>query len=82
MLVSALNHAFAGLQLQERRFVHHAERIARWGSVPSESAPDSSPGDIAHDIAGIKLAARGYEANLAVVKVADDMIGTIVDLLA
>ena len=89
MLVSALNHALQGLQLNQERFVRHADRISRWGTIDSATAAtdatdatDATEGDLVGDMVGLKSARLGYGANLAVVRAADEMLGTLIDALA
>ncbi len=38
--------------------------------------------DLAREMVGLTTSRRGYEANLAVVRAADDMLGTLLDALA
>lgn len=44
---------------------------------------EAGPGvDLAQEMVGLTTSRRGYEANLAVVRAADDMLGTLLDALA
>lgn len=43
--------------------------------------PESNNVDLAEEITGTMIGRRGFEANLAVVKVKDELIGTVMDLL-
>lgn len=75
MLTPALASALQGLQLNQRRFAEHAHAISRSGDT-------SQPVDPTRDMAGILVSRRGYEANLAVAKRADEMLGSLIDILA
>lgn len=75
MLTPALASAVQGMQMNQRAFARHAERIAAWG------APEA-PCDPVADVVGILVSSRGYEANVAVASRVDEMLGTLVDILA
>jgi hypothetical protein len=88
-MIAALNHAILGMHLHEDRFASHARRISRWGTnetphADAETSPLAVPEvpDPVRDVAGILISRRGFEANLAVARTADEMVGTLVDLLA
>ncbi len=76
MVTGALSSALAGMQSNQRAFARHAERVAAVGTGPP--APDVSLED---ELVGVMQARRGYEANLAVARAADDMLGTLIDVL-
>lgn len=80
MISSALNSALQGLAWQQKAFAEHAERIASWHPVEPGSTEESV--DLPREMVGLLVAKRGYQANLAVVKAADEMLGTLVDILA
>jgi hypothetical protein len=83
LLVSALHHALHGLRLNEERFVRHADRIARLGALETgPEGPEEAAGDVVGGMVGLKIASLGYRANLAVVRTADEMLGTLIDTLA
>ena len=77
MVTSALSSALAGLQYNQRSLARHADRIASYGGDPP-------PADVSleKEMVGVLEARRGYEANLAVVRASDDMIGSLLDVLA
>ena len=75
MLISMLGTGIYGYQKNLQRFEEHADRISRWGTA-------ESVGSEAEDVAGLLTAQRGAEANLAVIKTADQMLGSLIDILA
>jgi len=71
----AMSSALSGLQWSQRSFERHAHEISRSGLAPdAELRPE--------DICGLMTAERGYEANLAVLRRTDDMLGSLLDILA
>ena len=77
-MFGAINTALAGMQRNQEAFGRHADRIARWG-LETGSGDDI---DLATELTGVLTSRRGYEANLAVVRAADDMLGSLLDVLA
>lgn len=75
MITPALASALEGMQMNQRAFARHAERIARTGDPAVQLDPTA-------DLVGVLVSQRGYEANLAVASRADEMVGTLIDLLA
>lgn len=71
----AMASALSGLQWNQRSFDHHAEAISRAGTSPEASLRPEN-------IVGLKIAGHGFEANLAVLRKSDDMIGSLLDVLA
>ncbi len=76
MTVSGLGAALQGIEHNKRRFEAQAETIARAGT--SGEPLDDLPGAFA----GLQVARRGMEASFAVVRSADEMLGTLLDVLA
>jgi len=79
MLGSIMGTAVQGLQSEQNRFSHHAGKISRWGTA---AAPDQATLNPEREMVGLMQSQRGIEANLAVVRAADDMLGTLIDVLA
>ena len=77
MISSVFASALNGMQTNQRSLARHAERIADWGT-------SSAPGDVSleHELVGVMQSRHGYEANLAVARAADDMLGSLIDVLA
>lgn len=71
-MTNAMDAALTGLQSRLDSLDRTAARIAR-------SAPDDdTPGDLVQ----LMIDQRGLQAEIAVLKTADEMVGTILDLLA
>jgi hypothetical protein len=63
----------------------HEPAVASRGTGDSAVQPLLAPGpaaDPVRDLTGLLLARRGWEANLAVLRSADTMLGTLIDRLA
>ena len=80
MINSAIGSATQGLQSNQQSFLSAAQRISRFGG--SESPNEVDDFTLEKDMVQILTSRRGYEANLNVVKVADEMLGTLIDTLA
>lgn len=76
-MISAMNQALIGLQMNQGRMQQHASRISRAGRPGG-----ADPIDPATEVVGSQVAQRGYEANLAVLRTSDEMVGTLLDVLA
>ncbi len=76
-MIQAMNSALQGLSMNQSRWELHASRIARDGAAATRP---SMP--LATAIVGARSAQRGYEANLAVLETADEMLGSLIDVLA
>jgi len=71
-VIPAMNSALFGIHESLRRFDETASRLAV-----------TAPGDdLAGDLVGLKVAKYGVQANVAVVQAADEMTGTLLDILA
>ncbi|MFO7608367.1 MAG: hypothetical protein R6X35_04110 [Candidatus Krumholzibacteriia bacterium] len=77
-MIGAYAAALSGLQANQRSFARHAERVAAWGT----SADQADEVHLERELVGVLQARRGYEANLAVARAADRMLGTLIDVLA
>ncbi len=75
MLVSGLTAALQGIQLNQDRFASAADRIARHTTM-------DAPEDVTRDLVDLKTARYGMRAILAVFRAADEMVGTLLDVLA
>ena len=75
MIGSVMSTALNGLQNHQRTFARHAGSISRAGTAPdAELRPE--------DMVGLMTSQRGYEANLGVLKRSDEMLGTLLEVLA
>lgn len=81
-MISAMNSALQGMQTQRSALAQHADRISRWGTQSSETGTAEPPINIQEEMIGVLQARRGFEANLPVIKAADEMLGSLIDMLA
>jgi flagellar basal body rod protein FlgC len=70
--ITAVQAALFGLRMNLDRYNRTAARIAR--TAPLD--------DLAENMADLIVSKRGFEANLATFKSADEMIGSLLDTLA
>jgi hypothetical protein len=77
-VIDAISSALSGMQRNQEAFGRHADRIARSG-LESEGGETI---DLSKELVGAMVARRGYEANLPVIRAADDMLGSLLDALA
>ena len=75
MFHAVQSSALQGMQSNQRAFERHADAISRCGDP-------AGPGLLPRDVAGLMVAGRGFEANLAVLSRTDDLLGTLIDVLA
>ena len=80
MMIHGLNSALQGIQKNLQDFQKHADRISQWGT--SDVGADGQGIDLAEEMVGVLTARRGYEANLPVIRAQDEMLGTLIDILA
>ncbi len=76
MISTAMNQALLGIQTNHNHFQASAQGIAR------ALAPGSEARDLPEHEVGLLRARHGLEANLNVVKAADEMLGSLIDTLA
>ena len=76
MISSAMNHALRGIQANQNLFQTSAQGLSR------TLAPGQEGGDLLEHEVGLLRARHGLEANLVVVKAADEMLGSLIDTLA
>ncbi len=76
MTMSGLTTAVQGIQLNRSRFAATGDRITR------AAITDAPTEDLTRDLVGLRAARFGLEANLAVFRAADEMVGTLLDVLA
>lgn len=78
MPLQVLGTALSGMKMHQAGLAHSADRIAGWGT-------EADPAETVHleqEMVAVLQSRRGYEANLAVVRAADDMLGSLIDFLA
>ena len=71
-MLGAINHALAGLHAGIDRLNQAAGRLAR----------DGAAGDVSVNVLDLTLARHEVLANVTAVRVADETIGTLLDVLA
>nr|MEE4269484.1 flagellar biosynthesis protein FlgE [Candidatus Krumholzibacteria bacterium] len=76
MISTAMNHALQGIQANQNLFQTSAQGISR------ALTPGAEGGDLIDHEVGLLRSRRGLEANLNVVKTADEMLGSLIDTLA
>jgi flagellar basal body rod protein FlgG len=76
-MLRALGAALGGLAANQRLLEDSARRIARVGRPPP-----AEPVDLPAATAQLIVARRGYQANLQTIKVTDEMLGSLLDVLA
>ena len=75
MTISALSIGAAGMQRAADRFEASASRVARTGTGLDH-------GDIASEMVEVLEAKAAFKASTTIVRVADEMTGSAIDILA
>ncbi len=77
MVMPAINSALSGMAQNQQRMATAADRISRVGTT-------SDPGDVdlSRELVNVMESKHGYRANLSVLKAADEMIGSLLDIFA
>jgi flagellar basal body rod protein FlgG len=75
-MISAINIATSGMQRAADRFEASANRVARFGTGLGGEV------DLATEMVDVMMAKTDFEAATKVVKVADNMAGSLLDILA
>jgi hypothetical protein len=86
-MISAISSATAGLNASAAQFASAAQRVVKaTAPAPVQKSPmqeaANAPDDLAAAIVDTKTAAFSYKADAAVFKIADKMMGTLLDTLA
>jgi hypothetical protein len=86
-MISAISFATAGLNASAAQFAKAAQRVVKvTAPAPVKTAPaqeaTGAPDDLPAAIADAKIAAFSYKADAAVFKLADKMMGTLLNTLA
>jgi flagellar hook-associated protein FlgK len=79
-MISALQSALQGMSNNQSKMLGHAQNISRMGAT--ESKPGMSPNSLPEEMTGMLVAQRGFEANIAVFRASDEMLGSLIDVLA
>nr|WP_295887470.1 flagellar basal body rod C-terminal domain-containing protein [uncultured Devosia sp.] len=76
MSISAINIAVGGMQRAADRFEASAGRVARFGTGLGDDV------DLTTEMVDVMMAKTDFEAATKVVRVADNMTGALLDILA
>ncbi len=76
---SVVNQGLAGIQQSQREMLQAAGDIATAGSVQKDSA---TVRDVAEPLIEMKIQQQVFDASARVIKVADDTLGTLLDVNA
>lgn len=76
-MVSAISSGLAGIQRGIQQMDRSASAIARMGATT-----EGGPGELANNMVQLMQARNDVKANVAVVKTADDVLGTLIDTRA
>jgi hypothetical protein len=76
MSISAINIAAGGMQRAADRFEASANRVARFGTGLGGEV------DLATEMVDVMMAETDFKASAKLVRVADDMTGSLLDILA
>ena len=80
MINSVMASALNGLQFHQKSFLESADRISRWGTPQSQGATEDI--SLEKEMVGLLQSQRGMEANILVIKTEDEMLGSLLDILA
>ncbi len=81
-MIGAINSALQGIQQNQRAMTGHADRISRWGHQDATAFESGKAINLQDEMLGVLQARRGIEANLPVIRAADEMLGSLLDVLA
>ncbi len=79
--ISALNSSLQGMDRMQSKMAGHAHRISRFGTE-NETDPVADRVSLPEEIVGMMTASAGYNANLQVFRIADEMQGSLLDIWA
>ncbi len=79
-MIPAIQSALQGMNRNQLTMEQHAHRISRAGETGL--SPESPTVSLPEEMVGMMVAQRGFEANIPVIRAADEMLGTLIDILA
>ncbi len=79
-MISAIQSALQGMQRNQQSMTEHSHRIANFSN--SGSSSESPPVSLPEEMVGMMVSQRGFEANIPVIRAADEMLGSLIDILA
>ncbi|GAB1256129.1 hypothetical protein NBRC116494_06310 [Aurantivibrio plasticivorans] len=79
MISSVINTGLQGLQSSSREIVKSADEIVKAGTTERDN---SNISDIAEPIVNMAIEQQVFDASAKIVKVGDEMLGTLMDIKA
>ncbi len=79
-MIAAIQHALYGLDYHRRTLDMAAENIARTGLRPRQG--EGLPVDLVRGMVNLLVAKHGFAANTQTLRVADEMLGSLLDTFA
>ena len=79
-MIAAIQHALYGLDNHRRTLDTAAENIARAGLRPRQG--EAPPVDLVREMVNLIVTKHGFAANVQTVRVADEMLGSLLDTFA
>lgn len=79
-MIQAAQSALQGMNRNQNSMVQHSNRISSIGST--DDSGNQLPVVIHEEMVGMMVSQRGFEANVSVIRTADEMLGTLIDILA
>lgn len=76
MAISAISSGISGMHRAADRFEASANRVARFGTGLGGEV------DLASEMVDVMMAETDFKAATKIVRVADDMVGSLLDILA
>ena len=81
---SVVNQGLIGMQKSQSSMLQSAQQIAQAGITQRADAPaaNSQSQDLASSLVNLKVQSQVFDSSAKVVKAADEMIGTLLDVRA
>lgn len=81
---SVVNQGLIGMQNSQSSMLQSARQIAQAGTTQRADAPaaNSQSQDLASSLVNLKVQSQVFDSSAKVVKAADEMIGTLLDVRA
>lgn len=79
-MIPAVQSALQGMNRNQQSMLNHSVRISRFGT--DSSLTEQQNVSLPEKMVGLSVSQRGFEANLIVMKTADKMLGSLIDILA
>lgn len=79
-MIPAIQSALGGMNRNKLAMSQHAHRISSVGQT--ETSSGGSRVSLPEEMVGMMVSQRGVEANISVIRASDEMLGTLIDILA